>query len=193
MSESYFPNHHDANAYATQSVGYPGAAQAPFDQFSTPGHPMSGEHPSNGYAAPPAYGQGQSHGTKSAPLPRQIVAALAVAAVLVLVLGGLAFQTHAKLGHAQTKADGLAQSLDKANKSVAAKQSELQSTQKELETTQQQGQQLDAAYKVAASCATQLDAVFNMILNSASSDQISAAYQNSREACDQLAQGQSSQ
>jgi len=190
MSESYFPNHPDANLNGAQLAGYPGMPQQrPFDPGSTPGQPMPGEYPSSGYVGASSFGPAQPPppSTSTAPLPRQVWAALVVVIVFVLAHGGFAFMTHGKLGDAETKAEGLSQSLKKANESIAGKQSELESKQEEFEALQQQGEEMSAMLDVTFSCATQLDAAWDLLLTEGStSDQIFAAYDASREACDQL-------
>jgi hypothetical protein len=195
MSETYFPNHGDTNG--TQAGGHPWMSQQPPSyQPPMPGQPTPSNYPSIGDARASSYGPVQPHPPTDIPLaqlPRRILATLVVAVLLVLALGGFAFVTHGKLGDAETKVEGLTQSLDKANKSVASKQSELKSNQEELKTAQQQNEQMGAALKVTLSCATQLEQAWNLLMNSASNDQIIAAYNASREPCDQLAGAQSAE
>jgi hypothetical protein len=194
MSESYFPNHNDANG--TQLAGYPGMPQQrPFDNGPTLGQPMPGEYPASGYGGGSSYGPvpPPPPTNSTPPLPRSVLAALVISVVLVLALGGFAFMTHGKLGDAETKADGLSQSLKKANESITAKQSELDSEQEKLKALEEQDKQMSAMLDVTFSCATQLDAAWDLLLTDGStSDQIVAAYDASREACDQLEAAQGS-
>ena len=192
MSEMYPTG---PNGNGTQIAGYPGVPQQrSFDQPPMQGQPMPGDYAPQGLGGTPPYGPSQPGAPlmPKAPLPRWVLAALGGAVVLLLALGGLTFSANGKAGDAQTKADGLSESLKKANESVAAKQSQLDSQQKELETAQQSGEQAGAALDVALSCATQLDATFDLIIAGSTTDQVQAAYDASREACDQVTEAQSS-
>lgn len=186
MSETYIPTHD--GSHGANLTGYPGMPQQrAYDQPPMPG--PTGDYHSNGYGGASSYGPPQPPqpgGHSAGRLPGKILAVLAVAVLLVLALGGYALMSHGKLGDAETKSDGLSQSLKKANESIAAKQSELDSTQEELEAAQAQGEQVGLALDVAMSCATQLDAGWDLLMTSSDTDQVIAAYEASREACDQL-------
>jgi len=186
MSDPYFTSHPDPATNGTAPAGAPGMTQQrPFDQFSSPGQPAYGYNGSS-------YGPPQVPTTAgSGQQPRRLMAGLVVSTLVAVVGAGATVMFHGKLGDAETKVDGLTQSLDKANESVAAKQSEVETTGKELAAAQQQSEQLGAAFQVASACASGLGEAWDLIMNDASGEEIMAAYEASLEACDQLADAQS--
>jgi hypothetical protein len=162
MSQPYFTSNPDPNGTA-RVAGYPpippqqDREYGPMFGQEPPGVPADGGHrfPPGFPPPPPASGPGKPGGLSA---PRRMIAVAGVLGALTLGLGGFAVVTHGDLADAQTKAEDLAGSLDKAKAALSDQKSE-------LDTAQQAATEATATLEAVTECAAGLYDAWNKVFN----------------------------
>jgi hypothetical protein len=186
MSEAYFPNHTDTVG-GQQVAGLPPIPQVrPYDYGQPPSQQLPNGYPGAGHpSVPPGSPQPPSNaGNPGKPRPKgSVLAVIAILVALTVALGAYAVITRGHLGDAEAKADGLADSLAKANDSVGSAQAELESIRQELQASQQAAANGTDQLEVATTCATLLSQAWTALLND-DVDGAMAALDASSEPCE---------